>query len=97
MCAQEIFRDELYRAGVFVKSTSVGAPIEQEYANEKMMIQTITLDVRSEWRREIPVKNIVDQINFCVEFGILDQTPPVITPNLQINTFIELSEQIENL
>lgn len=97
LCLQEILRNDLARAGVFIKSTSVGSPSEGEYANEKLMRQTVTLDVRSEWRREIPVENLVDAIHFCVEFGKLDEPEVIMAPNIQVNTFIELSEQIENL
>lgn len=94
---QEIFYDELLRAGVVIKSVNVSPPTESEYANEKLMKQTVTADVRTEWRREIPIGNLVDAINFCVEFGNIEAKTPVFAPNMQINTFIELSEQIESL
>jgi hypothetical protein len=61
--------DDLRRAGVLIKKISVGAPSEKEDRNNKLFTQTITLEVRSEWRREIPIDNIIDIISFCVEFG----------------------------
>src|SRR5690606_31329351 len=93
--AQEIYFEELRKAGILIKSVSAAAPSEGEYANEKMMRQIVTLDVRTEWRREIPINNLVDAINFCVEFGRLEPAPGTFAPNLQISTYIELMDQIE--
>jgi hypothetical protein len=94
---QEIYFEELRMAGVFVKGATIASPSEGDYANEKMMRQIITLEIRTEWRREIPVNNLVDAINFCVEFGRLEPPPSTIAPNLQISTYIELADQIENI
>jgi hypothetical protein len=90
--------EELLRAGILVKRVSAGGPTETEdRQQEKLYKQSITLEIRSEWRREIPIDSTIDAINLCVEFGRLDQTPPVVAPNLEINTSIALIDQIEDL
>jgi hypothetical protein len=57
-------------AGLFIKSVSFGGESEEDWANEKIYIQTITVETFSEWRREVPISGIVDTINFCFDFGI---------------------------
>lgn len=89
--------EEFQRSGVLMKKVSAGAPSEMDDRNDKLYKQTITLDVRSEWRRHIPIGNIIDAINFCVNFGDINSTPPVFSPNLQINTTIDLLSEIQNL
>jgi len=75
----------LQKAGVIVKSTTIGSPSEADDRNDKLFKQSITLDVRSEWRREIPVGNLVEVIGFTAEFGSLDNSTPT-SQNLTIHT-----------
>lgn len=89
---------DLERAGLIVKAggVSAGAPTEQDDRNDKLFIQTITLNVRSEWRRHLPIANIIDIINTSIEFGRLDPTGP-IAPNLTINNQQTLLELLASL
>lgn len=89
--------EEFRKAGILMKRISAGAPSEGEDGNEKLYKQTINLDIRTEWRREIPVENTVDSINICVDFGRLDTTPEQISPNITINTSVDLIDEIQNL
>lgn len=89
--------EELLRAGVLVKRVSAGTPSEAEDRNDKLYKQSINLDIRSEWRRQIPISNLVDAINICVEFGNVQTTPIVTAPNLEIVTTIDLVSQIQGL
>jgi len=90
--------DEMYKAGVSIKpNVSVGAPSEGEDRNDKLFKQTINLDIRTEWSREIPVDNILDIINICVDIGNLQTTPPTIAPNLSIVTSLELLDALQGL
>lgn len=94
----ELRYEEFYKAGIAIKpSISIGAPGEGEDRNDKLYKQSITLDIRTEWRREIPVTNILDIINFCADLGNLETTPHVYSPNLTINTTVELLDAIQNL
>lgn len=90
--------DDCYRAGVAIKPTiSIGSPGESDDRNSKLYKQTITLDIRTEWRKQVPVKNILDTINLCVDFGNLSVTPPDLAPNLTISQKIDLLDSINNL
>jgi len=85
--------NDLQRAGLIVKGVSSGAPTETDDRNDHIFKQTVTLQIRSEWRRQIPVDNIIEIINFSVDFPI---SPP-IAANLTINTSETLMEILEKL
>ena len=89
--------DEFVRAGILIKSISAGSASESDDRNEKLYKQTITLNIRTEWRRQIPVQNLVDAINICVDLGNLSTNPSVLAPNLIINTRINLLDAITNV
>ena len=57
-------------------------------------MQTITLSYWSEWKREIPVGNLIEIINFTAEF-----TSPngIIAPNMSINNVDTLFEVLDKL
>ena len=71
-----LIRQELYESGLFIKSVSLGAEREEEFANDKIFIQSITLDTYSEWRREIPINSadLVETINFCFNYNLFSDT-----------------------
>lgn len=86
--------DDLKDAGVLIKGLSTSGPSEAEDRNDKLFLQTITLDIRSEWRRQIPISNVIDVINICVEIGNLEVEPEQLAPNLEIDTDAELIDGI---
>ena len=89
---------DCYRAGLAIKQNiSVGSPGESDDRNDKLYKQSLTLEVRSEWRREIPVLNTIDVINLCVDFGNVAVNPPDIAPNLSINQSLNLFDVIDIL
>jgi hypothetical protein len=81
-------------SGLVIKPPNAGAPAESDDRNAKIFKQTISFDFRSEWLREIPVSNIIEIINICVEIGNTNSTPETYAPNLQINTSVELAEAL---
>lgn len=87
-------RWELQNAGVFVKGASVGAFSEVDDRTDKLFKCTISCDIRTEWRRHIPVSNIVDAINICVDFGNLQTRPHVIAPNIRVTSLFNLSDAL---
>lgn len=96
MCFTEIYFDTLYDIGIIVKPLSISAPSESEDRNDKLFKQSITLDIRTEWRREIPISNTIDSILFSVTFG--DLNTDNIAPNLTINTdilFVDILSDLE--
>lgn len=66
-------RQELYESGLFIESVSIGGEREEDWGNEKVYLQDITLETYSEWRREIPIgsNSLIEMINFCFDLGIL--------------------------
>jgi hypothetical protein len=84
LCMTDILYESLKQAGVVCKLPSISATTETDDRNDKVFSQTVTVDIRNEWRRELPVENVVDVINFSIEFGRIPNGP--IAPNLTINT-----------
>lgn len=92
MCFTEIHFDSLYDVGVLIKPLSIGSPTESDDRNDKLFRQSITLDIRTEWRREIPVGNLIDAILFSVEFAYLDNPNYPVAANLTINTEVNIED-----
>lgn len=86
----DIIYETLKKAGVVCKPLSVSSPSEQDDRNDKLFMQTITLDIRTEWRREIPISNLLETISFAMEFGYLANPNAPIAQNLTINTSVSL-------
>lgn len=94
---QDIRYEEFLRAGIAIKNVSSSGPSEtQDRQQEPLYKNSINMEVRTEWRREVPVESMLDAINICVEFGNLGVDPPVIAPNLTINTRVQLIDQLED-
>lgn len=92
--------NENYKAGLSVKPTiNIGAvQNSQDDRNDKLFRQTITLEYRTEYRREIPVSGIINSINFCIDFADdLKKVEPNIAPNLSINTSFQLLNVLNEL
>jgi hypothetical protein len=95
--------EALVKAGVVVKKASASAPTEgDDRQQEKLYKQSITLDIRSEWRRLIPVSSVIDQINMCVNFKgldgeLTDSITELYNPNLEINDSLTLIDQLSAL
>lgn len=91
--------ESLRKAGVLVKSgqPSLGGVSETEdRQQDKLYKATISIDVRTEWRRLIPIDDIIEQINLCVDFGTFSHQN-IYDPNLQISTTVSILDQIEAL
>lgn len=81
---------EFQKAGVFIKPISIGSPTESDDRSNKIYKTSITCDVRTEWRQQIPIKSVIDTITFCVDFGDLIKPNPVLAPNLEVKTTVDL-------
>lgn len=97
MAFAEIAVDSLYDVGLVVKPPVIGSPSETDDRNDKLFRQSITLDIRTEWRRLIPIGNLIDTIMFSVTFGRVDDDDYPVSPNLTINTEINLVDILLNL
>ena len=90
MCFTDIAFELMKKAGVICKPVEISSPSETDDRNSKLFRQTITLPIRTEWRREIPVGNIVEVINFSLEFSNLNSANPVAAQNIEINSNVNL-------
>jgi hypothetical protein len=97
ICFTQITFDSLHRAGLIVRPLSWGSPSEIDDRNDKIFVQTITLDIRSEWEVKKPIGNIIEIINFAVEFGRVDNLNSPIAQNLTINTQNSFLDIVNNL
>jgi hypothetical protein len=93
----DIAFNDLVKSGLIVKGVSAGAPTETDDRNDKVFTQTVTLQIRSEWRRHVPVGNIIEIINTSVEFSRTDPNPAPTPSNLTINIEETLSEVLSKL
>jgi hypothetical protein len=84
-------------AGVVVKPISIGSPSEADDYKDKIYKITISCDVRTEWEQNIPISSVVDAINFCIEFGVLNKNPIVTAPNLEIHSSIDIIDIIQDM
>lgn len=91
--------ESLRKAGVLIKSgnPSLGGVSEaDDRQQDKLYKATISMDIRTEWRRLIPIENIVERINLCLDFSVLGSRT-ITNPNIQINQTISILDQIEAL
>jgi hypothetical protein len=93
----DIAFNDLVKSGLTVKPLTASAPTERDDRNDHVFVQTITLPIRSEWHRHVPIGNIIDVINFAVEFARVDPTPGPVATNLTINTDITITDLLNSL
>jgi hypothetical protein len=84
----------LRKSGVIVKPISVGAPTEILDRNDELFLQSLTLDVRTEWQVNVPIANIVEVISFIMEFGQTGGAVPP-DPNFSIITQDRVSDVVD--
>ncbi len=97
ICFTEINYETLQDIGVIVKPITIGAPSETDDRNDKLFRQTLTLDIRTEWRREIPISSIIDAITFSINFGDISNPDAPVSPNLAITSSITLEDMLINM
>lgn len=93
MCFTEIQFETLHQIGIIVKPISVSGTSETDDRNDKLFRQTLTLDIRTEWKREIPIGNTIDAILFTASFSDLASGSPVAA-NLTVNTEVNMTDML---
>lgn len=96
ICFTQLTYENLRKVGVVVKPLQIGSPSEIDDRNDKIFQVSLTLDIRSEWQVEQPIGNVLEIINFAIEFGRTDVDAPV-AQNLTINTYNSILEILEQL
>ncbi len=97
ICLTEITFESLVDVGIVIKPINIGAPSEQDDRNDKLFRQTLTLDIRTEWRREVPIENLIDTIFFSVIFQNLENPTAPYSPNLSIYTDLSVTDLLLNI
>lgn len=74
---QSTYREILQQNGLFIKTVSAGGESAESVGfNDPMFSISISVQTRSEWRREIPISNLVDRVRFCFLFDIVNADVP---------------------
>lgn len=94
MCLTEVQFETLHQIGVIVKPISVGSPSETNDRNDKLFKQSMTLEIRTEWRREVKIENCIDAILFTVYIA---SPSGVIDPNLTIVSDLNIIDMLANM
>ncbi len=94
MCFTEVHFDTLHDIGITVKPISISGTSETDDRNDKLFRQTLTLDIRTEWRREIPIENTIDAILLTATFADLANPNSPVAANLTINTEVSITDML---
>jgi len=97
MCFTEIYFDDLVKVGIIVKPPDIGSPSENDDRKDKLFKTVVSLNIRTQWKRVFPIKNIIDTIIFSIEFQDLVNQNSVPAANLTINTDISYTDMILNI
>jgi hypothetical protein len=97
MAFTDIIFESLEDVGVVVKPVSIGGASESDDRNDKLFRQTLTLDIRTEWLRKVPICSCIDAIFFSVEFGDISKPDSPIAHNLTINNEINMTDTLLNM
>lgn len=95
LCFTEVAFQTLYDSGIIVKPINVSGASETDDRNDKLFMQTLTLDIRTEWKREIPIKNIIDVITFAANIKSKYSKQP--EEDFQIKTEVDLIDVLLNI
>ena len=87
--------ETLRRAGIICKPISVGSPTEILDRNDQLFCQSLTLPIRTEWQVNAPITNILEVINFVLEFGTLGELHPTTDPNFNISTVSRMQDALD--
>lgn len=90
----DIHFETIFDVGIIIKPVVVGGTSETDDRNDKLFRQTLTLDIRTEWRREIPVGNTIETILFTATFENLSAKHSVPAANLTISTEVSLTDML---
>lgn len=91
MCFSEIHVNSLYDVGLIIKPPQISSPSETDDRNDKLFRQSVTLDIRTEWRREIPINSVIDAIFFTSTFEDLSRDG-IPAANLTVNTLVSTED-----
>jgi hypothetical protein len=83
--------ESLKNAGILISNVNTSYSDTEDRNQEKLYKASITFDSRGEWRRLIPIKNTIDHISLCIDFG--NVMTGVTDPNFELNTDVNINDQ----
>lgn len=84
-----VARNQLTGSGLFIKSLRVDSESIENYQNDNIYKQSISLECKGEYRRHIPITDIAEIITICGEIGHMEGEEFVAAPNMTINHIID--------
>ena len=87
--------NELRANGLFIKTLSIGGENAEQYANDYIYSQSLSLNCRAEWRVEIPIDSLVEKIVFNVESVKTPSAPYKTRADVVGLRFTDLIEKAE--
>ncbi len=94
MHLQSNVRNQLTYDGLFIKNLRTSGESQELYQNDNLYKQTISLECRGEYKREIPISNIVEIITACIEIGYIDRDVWIPAQNMTIQFELDLTNTI---
>lgn len=89
---QHVHRYDLQQAGLLIKRLSFGSESEEDHDNGKYYTQSISVEAFGEWRREIPVGDLLERIVFFADIGrIVDGR---VSPSNDLRIYYDLDMEI---
>lgn len=92
LAVNHVHWQSLRASGLFIKNVSISGESSEPYANDYLHSQSLSLDCYSEWRVEIPIANIIEQMVFYFD----SVRTPISTngnfDNLQLLKFDDIIE-----
>lgn len=74
---QGTYRNNLQQNGLFIKRISGGGEnTENVNRNDPVFHSSLSVETYSNWRREIPIANMIDRIQLCFEFDLTSEDIP---------------------
>lgn len=83
---QNTYRTVLRQSGLFIKNVSGNGSSDEQIGEADPVFSTsIMVNTYSEWRREIPISNLVDRIHLCFEVDASAEDIPAVGLGGEIN------------
>jgi len=90
MALQYVLWNDLRASGLFISSLNIGGENAEQYANDYVYAQSISIKTLSEWRVEIPIENIIEKIVFSIDSDLSSTITDGIANNSTILRYDDL-------
>lgn len=67
---QHVLWNDLRASGLFISSLNISGENAEQYANDYVYSQSVSIKTLSEWRVEIPIENTIERIVFSIDSNL---------------------------